>query len=246
MVLAEGVIETVDGPDDGEVGLKLEVELERSNGAVDGQAPRPGIGGGERAELELRAVEQIGHQRHQAQAGIRAHLLEQVEVVLVDFVRVVRLDPHETLVHETDGDLQPLLHGLVGGVTLVETAPPGGKEPDARGEAQVELKLSRWRTISPVRRIFWRTGPNRHLYHLVKVMRAVAAYGVATPRCARATRLCSSPPPRVSSPGRARADRRGILQRNDDPTWEVPDVARREELHYRGTHACARRSASAR
>jgi len=69
------------------------------------------------------------------------------------------------------------------------------------------------------------------------------------PRCARAPThayaLRLTPRGVLPPPGRARADRRGILQRNDDPTREVPDVARREESFTIEEHTRVRKAIGA-
>ena len=115
-------------------------EGERPRRAVDGLLPLLGDGVGERAPLEVGVVEEERDDGDEPDAGVALELLIEVEIVLVDLVRVVRLQPGEAVVLQARGDLEALFERHVGFVAAVEAAVRRREEPDAGRELEVELE----------------------------------------------------------------------------------------------------------
>ena len=71
VVLAEGVLKAISaGPDDREVGVQFDVDPQRLDDPIDGRLPRRIVEVGEAAPLELRRVEEVGHDGEHAHARV--------------------------------------------------------------------------------------------------------------------------------------------------------------------------------
>ena len=137
----EGVLVAVDArPDDREIGVHFETELKSPGRTVDGGASRRLDRARQRAPLELGIVEEQRNHGDERDARVGRELLPDVDVVLVDLVRIVRFETRQAVVLEACGDLQPRFQVDVGLVLVVEAAIEGREKPDAGGELEVEFE----------------------------------------------------------------------------------------------------------
>src|SRR5690606_10118133 len=139
---AERIFIAVDArPHDAEIYANLLAEFERPLRTINRLAADFRVGVGQRSEFEVAVVEQQRNYRQQPDAGVALELLPEVDVVFVDFVRVVGLEGGESVVLQACGNLESLLERKVPFVAAVESAVRRRKEPDTGGELEVDLEI---------------------------------------------------------------------------------------------------------